>query len=67
MCSIVSNVVRGHDKDLSVIARIGENFLVTVHAGVEGNLTGNRPNGSNSCAIKTSSIGEEEDCRCGRI
>ena len=52
----------GHNDHLTAIGRIGENFLITGHAGVENDFALDFAARAKACARKYFSIGQRQDC-----
>ena len=59
--SIVADVRRGHGHDLTRIARVAEDLLITGHAGIETDLAHCDPRCTDRSTPKKRSIGEQQD------
>ena len=58
----VANMSCGQSDNLLRIGRIGKNFLITGHSGIEDNLTNTQTLGTNGTAVEQSSISERKNC-----
>ena len=56
--SVIANQRISHRDDLAFVGRVGENFLVARHGGVETNFTAGRRLGAETCAVKNGTVFE---------
>jgi hypothetical protein len=59
--AVVADVRIRQGDDLLAVARVGEDFLVTGHGGVEHHLTGRGAGGSDRIALKDRAVCERQD------
>ena len=65
MHPVIPDVGGGHHEHLPLVAGVGENLLITVHAGIECHLAGGGSDSPDSRAFKSGAVLEHEDRGAG--